>query len=133
MKGETNLIKLIKEMQPVLNSGEYVFSTVESSINMSQKDILCEFKEKEGISVVIEKKIADKLKLHYDFIASWITLEVHSSLDAVGLSALISTELAKHTISCNIIAGFFHDHIFVAIKDGPKAIKILVELSNSYN
>ena len=87
------------------------------------------FKEKEGITLVLEQKYADLYKLSYDHVASWIVLNVHSSLEAVGLTALFSSELAKHRISCNVISAFYHDHIFVNKKDGKKALQILKQLS----
>jgi hypothetical protein len=72
---------------------------------------------------------ADQLGLKYNFIASWITLEIHSSLNAVGLTSLFTTELANNAISCNVIAGYYHDHIFVSTKDSLKTLEILNYLS----
>ncbi len=133
MAGETNISELTKGMTPKLNDGEFVFVTVENLNKIDRNITICEFKEKEGITVVIEKNRADELKLTYDYISSWITLMIHSSLDAIGLTAIFSTELAKNNISCNVIAGYYHDHIFVNKEDSDKAIKVLKMLSEKYN
>lgn len=132
MTGETNLAQLIKGMTPKLNEGEYVFATVNDCSKIERRDTICEFKEAEGTTLVLSRQKADELNLNYEFIASWITLEIHSSLEAVGLTAVFSTELGKENISCNVIAGYYHDHIFVDIKDADKAVKVLTLLAENY-
>jgi len=125
MAGESNLSRLIQGMTPRLNPGEYAFISVKDLTGIERGLAICEFREEEGTTLIIERKKADELNLSYEFIASWVTLRVHSSLEAVGLSAVVSKELAKNNISCNLIAGYYHDHIFVDKKDANKAIQVL--------
>ncbi len=132
MAGVKNISELIKGMTPVLNDGDYVFLSVQEPININRRDTICEFKEKEGTTVILERKKADELNLDYDFIASWISLKINSSLEAIGFTAVFSSELAKYNISCNVIAGYFHDHIFVKKEDAEKAVRVLEKLSENY-
>ncbi|NNF32579.1 MAG: ACT domain-containing protein [Saprospiraceae bacterium] len=127
--GEKDLKTLISNMEPVLNRGAYVFTSVQDTHHIPEDYIIGKFQEQEGITIIIPKDMADILNLKYDFIAAWITLKVHSSLDAVGLTAAFSTALSDHDISCNVVAGYYHDHIFVNVKDKKKAMDVLHAMS----
>jgi hypothetical protein len=129
MAGETSLEILLKTLEPCLNEGDYVFCHVDDAASVNQKELIFYFKEKEAITIVVRKELADENKFAYSTIMAWITLTVHSSLDAVGLTAAFSTALAKENISCNVVAGFYHDHIFVAKRDAKLAINILRDLA----
>jgi uncharacterized protein len=133
MTGESNLDKLLKSMRPVLHDGEYVFCLVEDPMRISPYDIIMSFKEEEGYTIIVEKTIADRLGLSYTYISSWISLMVHSSLEAVGLTAAFSKALADEAISCNVVAGYHHDHIFLSREQADRAIKALNRLSDGQN
>jgi len=129
MRGETDLKKLLQTMRPKHNPGDYVFCVAAYSSAVDPDDAVLLFKEEEGITVILKKERADDLGMAYSFVASWITLTVHSSLEAVGLTAAFATALSEEGISCNVVAAFYHDHIFVAKKDTEKAMKILTRFS----
>jgi len=129
MSGEMNLQRLLKEMKPKLNAGEYVFCTVESQNHVAQLDPLCIFAEEESVTVILPKSKADAMSLHYSTILAWITLTIHSSLEAVGLTSAIAKALTEANISCNVVAAYYHDHIFVPINDATRAMAVLQALT----
>ncbi|VXC61068.1 ACT domain-containing protein [Pseudomonas sp. 8O] len=129
MSGETNLARLLQSMTPQLNPGQYVFCCVPAEHDCSALQPLASMREPEGLSLVLTREIADAHGLHYDYVAAWITLEVHSSLAAVGLTASFSAALAQAGISCNVVAGFHHDHIFVPSERAERALSTLRALS----
>jgi uncharacterized protein len=132
VNGETNLAVLIKTMRPVLNEGRYVFCRVWKQ-EVEPDQAIFYFKEKEGITVVCSKAFAEQKGYEFATVFAWITLEVHSSLQAVGLTAAFSNALAQKDISCNVVAGFYHDHIFVPESKASEAIETLQNLSNSFS
>ena len=103
MTGETNLDTLLKTMKPKLNMGVFVFCLVKDLTLVNLKEIVLFFKEEEGYTIIVKKELADTLNLDYTFISSWITLTVHSSLEAVGLTAAFSKALAENGIGCNVV------------------------------
>ena len=129
MSGETNLQKLLRDMKPELNTGEYVFCTVDSVQHTAGLNPLCMFQEQEAVTVILSRQQADKAILPYSLVCAWITLTVHSSLEAVGLTAAFSKALTEAKISCNVVAAFYHDHIFVPIKDVQHAMDVLQNLT----
>lgn len=133
MTGETDLPKLIKGMKPELNEGEYVYCIAASKAQAVALDPLCYFLEKEGVTVILPRNKADALKIPYSTICAWITLTVHSSLEAVGLTAAVSKSLTEANISCNVVAAFYHDHIFIPVKDAERALHVLKELTGAEN
>lgn len=129
MSGKTDLSEILKTLEPKLNAGDFVFCCVSDESILNLHDIVMTFTEEEGKTVILKKETADKLNLEYSFVAAWITLSVHSSLTAVGLTAAFSKALSEKGISCNVVAAFYHDHIFVDKKDASQAIRILTHLS----
>ena len=129
MPGEKELDQLLRKMKPTLNEGDYVFCTRKDMKGCDSNNIVMFFKEQEGITIILPQQEADRLQFEYSFIAKWITLTVHSSLAAVGLTAAFSKALTEENISCNVVAGYFHDHIFVDKKDAKKALAVLNKFS----
>jgi len=128
MSGESNLETLIASMRPVLRDGTFVFVSVEpeAARSMPAEAMVA---EAEGATLVLHQADADARGLAYDYVARWITLEVHSSLAAVGLTAAFSTALGGAGISCNVLAGYHHDHLLVAADDAQRALKVLQDMS----
>ena len=127
--GETSLSVLLASMSATLRPGEYVFSTVVGLEATTGVEVLASVTEPEGLSLVTTRDEADRTGLPYDFVAAWITLRVHSALDAVGLTAAVSSALTEAGISCNVIAGYYHDHLLVPADRGQQALSVLLDLA----
>ena len=131
MHGETNLENLLSSMSPSLMQGEFVFCSFDNAQygEHAHLDPIAVIKESEGLTFVISKQKADEYAIAYASTFKGITLEVHSSLEAVGLTAAFSRKLTDHGISANVIAGYYHDHIFVQSDMATLAMLALKEFN----
>lgn len=130
MTGETDLATLLTKMQPVLHEQVYVFCSV-SQHTMSQLPLTPygTFYEHEGISIIVTLQQATDLGLAVDATWACITLNVHSSLSAVGFLAVITSRLARSGISVNPVSAYYHDHLFVPWESRNQVMEILRKLS----
>ena len=124
MEPVRDLKTLLDRLEPSLEAGEFVFCHVEGEVPRGVAPVAT-FREEEGLSVILERSVADRVGLVYDSSFARITLRVHSSLDAVGLTAAVAGALARHGIAANIVAAFHHDHVFVPFETAGTAIAIL--------
>ncbi|WEX76430.1 ACT domain-containing protein [Sinorhizobium numidicum] len=130
MSGETDLARLLAEMNPILREGEYVYCTVEGdAAPWLALEPIGTFREAEGLTLILERWRADEAGLPYGPVLRLITLSVHSALEAVGLTAAVSEALTSASVSANVVAAFYHDHIFVPAADAERALEALKTLS----
>ncbi|GAA2441505.1 ACT domain-containing protein [Streptomyces lavendulocolor] len=129
MSAERDLTRLVAGMRPELNRGRFVFVSVEGTAVPPGLHPVVTVAESEGLTLVIPQEEADTASLPYDYVAGWITLRVHSALDAVGLTAAVARQLADAGLSCNVVAGFHHDHLFVEHARAAEALTALRRLA----
>ncbi len=130
MAGESNLEKLLSAMKPVLLPGVYVFATVPSELETKDLAPRMVFEEAEGKTLILLQETAKKHELKHEFPSRMITLNIHSSLDAVGFIAAITTELAALKMGVNPVSAFYHDHLFVPADRADQALAALLEFTN---
>lgn len=132
MTAITDLDILLKSMSPEIIEGDYVFCTVDGRLaDYVQLDPIATFREKEGLTLVLKEEVATTAQLDFDGVLGLITLSVHSSLEAVGLTAAFATKLGSYGISANVVAGYYHDHIFVQKDKAEAAMSALREFSEA--
>ncbi len=127
----TALDQLISAMQPELQPDIYVYCIWPSDKSWHGPLPLATFKEKEGLTLVLTEQQAKDYQLDVLFRARWISLTVHSALEAVGLTAAFATALADAGLSCNVFAGAYHDHLLVPVHQAQAAMQVLEQLQQS--
>jgi uncharacterized protein len=124
----SDLTQIIASLDPVLNPGTYAFVSVPNSEILASISAVATIRESEGLSAVIAESDAAALHLPVLLRAAWITLTVNSDLQAVGLTAAFASALGKAGISCNVVAGAWHDHIFVPVDQAALSLSVLKQM-----
>ncbi|MBK9740073.1 MAG: ACT domain-containing protein [Actinobacteria bacterium] len=118
---------LLSALRPEVRAGEFVFVPLTEAVDVETFAIV---REDEAVTYVVQRSTADEHGWPYDFVAGWITLRLHSSLAAIGLTAAVSGAMAGAGISCNMLAGYFHDHLLVPVDRVADAMAVLQRLSS---
>ncbi len=125
--GETNLARMLATLHVERRPGTYAY--VQFDDRPTDLDgVAALIEETEATTVVALLEIAKIRGWEVVFEAAWLTLEVHSSLEAIGLTAAVSAALGAAGIPCNILAGTYHDHILVPVTAADRAVAALESL-----
>ena len=131
MNGIADLTRLLSSMAPTLSPGRFVFAAVSDAEIVDSLDPLCVFREKEATTVVCAQEQAAQAGLETEGIYRQITLQVHSSLQAIGFLAAVASALAAAGIPCNAVSAFYHDHLFVPEEMAAQAMEVLTSLTRT--
>ena len=134
MSAITDLNSLLKSLAPIRVPGSYAYLCLDygsPAIAELAPAAIAQFREAEGLTLIVDADLAATHSHNILFRCAWIRLEVNSALDAVGLTAAVSSALGTNGISCNVIAASHHDHLFVPLDDADKALRVLSEVQQA--
>lgn len=126
-----DLQQLLRTLEPELHEGVFAFALLPHGRDAATLDPIATVREAEGLTVVVAEAVAREHGLVVLFRAARITLRVPSDLNAVGLTAAFAGALAQAGISCNVVAGACHDHLFVPVERASQAMAVLRTLQRN--
>jgi hypothetical protein len=129
MAGETDLTAMLASMRIERRPLPVTVVHLPGSVGLGD-GVFAEITEKEGTTAVVSIAEAERRGWPVEFEAAWLTVSVHSSLDAVGLTAALANALADRGIACNVLAAYFHDHLLVPLDRVDEAIECLEGLAD---
>jgi hypothetical protein len=131
MSGLTDLHHTLKTLKVVCDDIQYGFASIENESQIDREKVLATFHENGQLAVIAPLDYLNNLGIENEGPYAKLTIDIHTSLELVGLTAVMATELAKNRISANVVAAFYHDHVFVQYDLRQKAQQVLEELRNT--
>ena len=129
MAGETDLSTMLSSLRVERRGAPVTVVHLASPVHLVD-GVLAVISEAEGTTAVVSVAEAERRGWPVGFTAHWLTVSVHSSLEAVGLTAVLAKVLAERGIACNVLAGYFHDHLLVPVDRVDEAIECLNGLAD---
>ncbi|OTA05005.1 hypothetical protein A9Z42_0056240 [Trichoderma parareesei] len=131
--GEKSLARLLATLTTTLHEPVFVFATLSDASRLPPlQETQLVFKETEGITVIVTRSYAEAQGIDYFFPCKMLTLNVTSSLEAVGFMAVVATKLAEAGMGVNPVSGFYHDHLFVPLGREREAVDVLDRLAEEH-
>jgi hypothetical protein len=124
MTGERDLGRILAGFSVSRRPGTFVY-VVDPPERFADDVVEAVVREREGVTYVVERSIALAAGCDVRFEAVWLTVDVQTSLDGVGLTAAMSGVLASEGVPCNVLAGFHHDHLLVPLELADRAVAAL--------
>jgi len=131
MSGSTDLKETLKSLKVTCDNVEYGFTSLEDTSKVSRDELLATFQEDGRLAIIAPVAYLQSQGVDYEGPFARLTIDLHTSLELVGLTAVIATKLAEHGVSANVVAAFYHDHVFVQHDLREKAIDLLISLRDS--
>lgn len=125
--GQTDLTTMLATLQVRRRPGVFTFASVARLTPALVQAADAIVRESHAITVVLTVDTARALGVPVGVEMAWLSLTVHSSLEAVGLTAVLATRLARHDIACNVLAGHHHDHLLVPAARAEDAMSALIQ------
>jgi hypothetical protein len=131
VSGETDLRQMLRDLRPLLCARRYSFIVAPPRApTPATHAVWARIEEDEGTTIIAAEEVIEGTTMD---MGAWarITLGIHSSLAAVGLTAVVAGALAEAKIPANVVAGFYHDHIFVPWSRRDETMELLRALSQN--
>lgn len=123
MAPERDVAAMLDGLTVERQAGTYTFITsAHGDIEPVRQRAVASIAEAEGETLIVALSDAIAAGFVAEFEAAWLTLNVHSALDAVGLTAVVAGRLAAAGLACNVLAGYYHDHLLVPSDRADEAI-----------
>lgn len=127
--GMTDLQTMLRTLTVSRRPGRYIMTgpmEADEATALSLEQVEALISEAEGWTAIVKADAASTSDESEHF--AWLTLDVHSSLHAVGLTAAVSSALADAGIPANMVAAFHHDHLLVPTGRAAEALEVLAAL-----